>query len=61
MSEKVRNVTRRDFLKGMAVAGAMTATAGTLVSCQKEMPTGPVPKKWDEEADVVVVGSVRCV
>lgn len=56
MSEK-KNVTRREFLKGMAVAGAMAATAGTLVSCQQAMPTGPLPEKWDEEADVVVIGS----
>jgi len=50
------NISRREFVKGLAVAGAMTATAGTLAGCQKES-SAAVPKKWDEEADVVVVGS----
>jgi succinate dehydrogenase/fumarate reductase flavoprotein subunit len=55
MSKK--NVSRRDFLKGMAVAGAMAAATGTLASCSPaaEAPA-TLPKKWDEEADIVVVG-----
>ncbi len=55
MSEQ-KNVTRREFLKGMAVAGAMAATAGTLAGCQ-QAASGPVPERWDREADVVIIGA----
>jgi len=54
MSSKV---SRKQFLKGMAVGSTMTLAASTLAGCQKAMPSGPVPSKWDEEADVVVVGT----
>ena len=43
-------------MKGLAVAGAMTATAGVLAGCQKES-SAVVPKKWNKEANLVVIGS----
>jgi flavocytochrome c len=47
-------ITRRSFLKGAAVAGAAAAGVG-LVSCAPQAASGPA--KWDEESDVVVIGS----
>lgn len=47
-----RNISRREFLKGMAVTGAIAA-AGTLAGCAK----GGTAIKWDKEVDVLVVGS----
>jgi len=50
------NVSRRDFVKGLAIAGAMTAAAGTLAGCKKETASS-LPQKWDEKVDVLIVGS----
>ena len=54
-----KGFTRREFLKGAAVASAAVASAGMLSACGAK-PTTPVapsvPEKWDREADVVVVG-----
>lgn len=50
-------ISRRQFLKGMAVGGTVTLAASTVAGCQKATPSGALPSKWDEEADVVVVGS----
>jgi flavocytochrome c len=50
------NLTRRDFVKGLAVAGAVTAAGGVLAGCQKGDTVSLVPEKWDEEVDVVVIG-----
>ena len=41
-----RNLGRRSFLKGAALAGLAPAA-----------PAAPAVRKWDREADVVVVGS----
>jgi len=51
-----KKLGRREFLKGMALAGVAAAGAGALAGCRGETPTGALPEKWDEEADVVVVG-----
>jgi len=50
------DLTRRSFVKGLAVAGAATAAAGMLAGCKKNEMVSLVPDKWDEEVDVVVVG-----
>ncbi len=47
--------TRREFLKGTAIAGAGIA-AGTLVP-QAEASCQAVPKKWHKVTDVVVIGA----
>jgi len=50
-----RKVTRRDFLKGLAAAGAFTGSLGSL---GRPIARGInlIPNAWDEEYDVVVVG-----
>jgi len=50
------DLTRRNFVKGLAVAGAATAAAGMLAGCKKNEMVSLMPEKWDEEVDVVVVG-----
>jgi succinate dehydrogenase/fumarate reductase flavoprotein subunit len=49
-SDRVRILSRRDLVKVASVTGA-AALAGTSVA-----EAAPPPKKWDQEADVVVVG-----
>jgi succinate dehydrogenase/fumarate reductase flavoprotein subunit len=52
-----KGTTRRDFMKKTVVAGAATvATAGVLGLPTPASAAG-VPRKWDREVDVVVVGS----
>lgn len=51
----VEKVSRRTFLKGLAATAALTATAGAVSSCGSAGTSG-VPKKWDREADVVIIG-----
>jgi 3-oxo-5alpha-steroid 4-dehydrogenase len=49
-------ITRRDFVKGAAASVAAAAAAGTVMAgCSPAAPAG-LPKKWDQEADVIVVG-----
>lgn len=48
-----QGITRRELIKG-AAAGTVVAT-GALSGCSPTAPSG-LPAKWDEEADVVVVG-----
>ncbi len=47
-------LTRREFMKGAAIASAAAATAGVLGAAPAA--AAPVPDKWDFETDVVVVG-----
>ena len=55
MSDKSKDkVSRRGFLKGAAVAAPAIA-AGGLLNAGPQSPS--IPKKWDRETDVVVVGS----
>jgi succinate dehydrogenase/fumarate reductase flavoprotein subunit len=59
-----QNLNRRDFLKGMVVAGASGAAAsGMLPGIASGASSGAarsssplIPKSWDKEADVVVLG-----
>ena len=53
MSKK-NSMTRRDFFKGAAIAGAAIATTTILSGTPAEAI--PIPKKWNREVDVVVVG-----
>lgn len=53
MSEE-NKVSRRDFIKGAAAVGATAAAGGLLATPAAAFPA--VPEKWDQEADVVVVG-----
>ena len=48
-----QGITRRELIKG-AAAGTVVAT-GALSGCSPTAPSD-LPAKWDEEADVVVVG-----
>lgn len=59
-SEKKRStVSRRDLIKGAAVGAAAVAGASALGGCGGAAPASAsnVPSKWDQEFDVVVVGS----
>ena len=47
-------VSRRDFLTGAAVGTGAVAFAG--LGSAPAHAQGPVPSKWDQEADVVIVG-----
>ena len=54
-------ITRREFVKGAAAGAAagaaMVAGAGILASCDSDTDAEQEPQiKWDDEADVVVVG-----
>jgi hypothetical protein len=56
-SEKTRNVSRREFIKGAAAVTASVAAAGVLgTRGVYGAAPAPVPDKWDMEADVVIVG-----
>jgi succinate dehydrogenase/fumarate reductase flavoprotein subunit len=48
-------VSRRGFLKGAAVAAPGMATAGALNAWSQS--TAKTPRKWDKEADVVILGT----
>ena len=57
--KKTSQVTRREFIKVAAVGTAGMAAAGSLAGCS--VPEAGVsavqPMTWDEEADVVIVGT----
>ena len=58
MSQEEKNqISRRGFLKGLAAGSAGLAGAGLLSGCQGGSSSAGVPSKWDEEVDVVVVGT----
>ncbi len=57
---KTNKVTRRGFLKAGVTAGVMAAATGLALDLSKkdaEAAERKLPKKWDEEIDVVIVGS----
>jgi succinate dehydrogenase/fumarate reductase flavoprotein subunit len=58
MSEKKtkKGLSRRDFIKGTAVGAGAVALSGLGKREAKAAPPTAVPKKWDAEADVIVVG-----
>ncbi len=51
-SKSSPKLTRRQFVAGAGLAGAALVAGGTL----KISEAAPIPKKWDLETDVVVVG-----
>ncbi len=59
MSSPDKQVSRRNFLKGAALSTAAVAGAGLLAGCNSSDPSvgAGIPKKWDREADVVVIGT----
>lgn len=57
MSEQ-NQVTRRNFIKGAAAAGATLAAANIFNPFASTALAAPgVPDKWDEETDIIVVGT----
>lgn len=52
--ESKKGLTRRGFIKAAAVGGGAIALTGLGL---KEVKAVPAPKKWDKEADIVIVGS----
>ncbi len=61
---KSDGVSRRDFIRSAAFAGALAAGGGLLAACEAAgvtaAPTATPaakPAKWDKEVDVIVVGS----
>ena len=56
--EEKMNLTRRDFLKTTgAVAAAGIAANGLILSGSTLAHAQETPGKWDDEVDVIVVGS----
>ena len=53
MSEKKNELTRRDLIKGVIIGTGAIAVSGIL---PEKSEAAKIPKKWDLEADVVVVG-----
>jgi flavocytochrome c len=51
-----KELSRRTFLKGVALTGAAAAGAGMLSGCQSAAGVSDLPEEWDAETDVVVVG-----
>jgi 3-oxosteroid 1-dehydrogenase len=49
-------LSRRDFIKGAATAGAGLAAVTALGACSTTPADSRVPTKWDYEADVVIIG-----
>lgn len=57
MSEQ-NKLTRRNFIKGAAAAGATAAAANLLNPfARTAFAESEVPTKWDEETDIIVVGT----
>lgn len=55
MSKEMK-MSRRNFIKDVAVAGAAVATTGTLSNRALPAFAASIPDRWDKEADVVCVG-----
>ena len=53
--EKKQELTRRGFIKGTAI-GIGAAVAATTVLQTSAAEALPIPKKWNREADVVILG-----
>jgi len=54
---KESKVSRRDFMKTTVLAGATLAATGAVAGHATQARAAGVPKKWDKEVDVVVVGT----
>ena len=50
-------VTRRGFLKGAAAGAGALALTGIVVDKTDAATSNSIPKKWDYEADVVILGT----
>ena len=61
MQEKLKNtkkLNRRNFLKATGGAAAWAGIAGgSLFRSPKQVIAAGIPEKWDEETDVLVIGS----
>jgi succinate dehydrogenase/fumarate reductase flavoprotein subunit len=55
--KKSQKLTRRNFLKNAGGAAAAVGIAGGLHLSASKAEAAPLPKKWDETYDVVVIGS----
>ena len=56
--KKAKSLSRRDFLKVTGGAAALAGVGATgLILGPREASATELPKKWDEEADVVIIGS----
>lgn len=53
MEEERKGLSRRSFIRNVSVGAGALAVAGLQAS---PLQAAPIPKKWDMEADVVVVG-----
>ncbi|KUG03735.1 flavocytochrome c flavin subunit [hydrocarbon metagenome] len=53
----VKEIGRRDFVKNMALTGAALAGAAALGGCSQSSASDSSSIKWDEETDVLVIGS----
>ncbi len=56
-NEKKSGISRRQFLKGSAAAGAAVAVG---LIRQGEVSAQEIPAKWDKETDVIVIGAGAC-
>ena len=54
---KNNKLSRRDFLKDMTIGSVVVAGSGLLTGCNSNSQDTGLPKEWDYETDVVVIGS----
>lgn len=55
MEKKKENISRRNFIKGAALGAGAIAVTG--MAGLNDASAVPIPKKWDKEADVVIIGA----
>ncbi len=58
--KKQKKISRRDFVRGAGMGAAAIAGAGALPAVQaeaQERASSAIPREWDLEADVVILGS----
>lgn len=54
----MKEISRRDFVKGAAAGAVVVAGAGLLSGCGTSSKSqSNLPDSWDDEADIIVVGS----
>lgn len=56
MDIEAQGLSRRSFVQGMAAGSLGLAAAGALVGCGSSASAAGMPDRWDQEADVVVIG-----
>ncbi len=52
-----KRISRRDFLKGAAIGAGAAALAGVSAGDARALPLSGVPRKWDFDVDIVIVGT----